>query len=86
MLVNVFYNPGPGGSKLEHGYRGTPTKITLGFDAAADFHLHEIDWQPNHIAWKVDGMTVYERTLWNPTPVLDGPLAFNLNPLALALD
>jgi GR25 family glycosyltransferase involved in LPS biosynthesis len=79
MLVNVFYNPGPGGTKLEYGYRGTPTTITLGFDAAADFHLYEIDWQPNHIAWKVDGMTVYERTLWNPTPIPDRPLAFNLN-------
>ena len=71
--------PGLAEPKLEYGYRGTPTTITLGFDAAADFHLYEIDWQPNHIAWKVDGMTVYERTLWNPTPIPDRPLAFNLN-------
>lgn len=69
MLVNVFYNPGPDGTRLEFGYRGTPTEITFGFDAAADFHLYEIDWQPNHITWKIDGVTVCERTLWNPTPI-----------------
>ena len=79
MLVNVFYNPGPDGTKLEYGYRGTPTEITLGFDAAADFHMYEIDWRSNHIAWKIDGVTVYERTLWNPTPIPDRPLEFNLN-------
>ena len=79
MLVNVFYNPGVGGAKLEYGYRGTPTEITLGFDAATDSHLYEIDWQPNCISWKVDGVTVYERTPWNPTPIPDCPLEFNLN-------
>ncbi|MFB9725688.1 family 16 glycosylhydrolase [Haloechinothrix salitolerans] len=79
MLVNVFYNPGHDGTKLEYGYRGTPTEIALGFDAAADFHTYEIDWRPNRIAWKVDGETVYERTLWNPTPIPDQPLEFNLN-------
>ncbi|WP_116047027.1 family 16 glycosylhydrolase [Amycolatopsis palatopharyngis] len=79
MLVNVFYNPGPDGTKLEYGYRGTPTEIRLDFDAAAAFHIYEIDWRPNHIAWKVDGVTVDERTLWNPTPIPDRPLEFNLN-------
>lgn len=79
MLVNVFYNPGPQGTRLEFGYRGTPTEISLGFDAAADFHLYEIDWQPDLIAWKVDGVAIYERTLWNPTPIPDCPLEFNLN-------
>lgn len=79
MFVNVFYNPGPDGTKLEYGYRGTPTEITLGFDAAAEFHMYEIDWRANHIAWKVDGLTVYERVLWNPTPIPDRPLEFNLN-------
>jgi hypothetical protein len=79
MLVNVFYNPGPKGTKLEFGYRGTPTEISLGFDAAADFHLYEIDWQPELIVWKVDGVAIFERTLWNPTPIPDCPLEFNLN-------
>lgn len=79
MLVNVFYNPGPEGTKLEYGYRGTPTEIELGFDAAEDYHLYEIEWRPNRIVWKVDGVAVYERLLWNPTPIPDRPLQFNLN-------
>ncbi|MCO4275929.1 family 16 glycosylhydrolase [Pseudarthrobacter sp. HLT3-5] len=79
MLINVYYNPGPEGTKLEYGYRGTPTQIDLGFDAAADFHTYEIDWQPNVIRWKVDGVVVHERTLWNPTPIPDQPLEFNIN-------
>lgn len=79
LLVNVYYNPGPDGTKLEYGYRGTPTMISLGFDAAAAFHTYEIDWRPDRIAWKVDGTTVYERNEWNPTPIPDRPLEFNLN-------
>lgn len=79
MLVNVFYNPGPEGTKLEYGYRGTPTEVALGFDAAGDFHLYEIEWQPEYIRWKVDGAVVYERQLWAPTPIPDSALEFNLN-------
>lgn len=79
MLVNVFYNPGPEGTKLEYGYRGTPTLVDLGFDAAADFHTYEIDWLPDTIRWFVDGEVVFERMTWNPTPIPDQPLQFNLN-------
>jgi GR25 family glycosyltransferase involved in LPS biosynthesis len=79
MLVNVFYNPGPEGTKLEYGYRGTPTLINLGFDAAYGFHTYEIDWQPDAIRWLIDGEVVYERAAWNPTPIPDQPLQFNLN-------
>ncbi|WP_079631561.1 family 16 glycosylhydrolase [Mycobacteroides abscessus] len=79
MLVNVFYNPGPDGTKLEYGYRGTPTQIDLGFDASEDFHFYEIDWQPHYIRWKVDGTTVYERLLWQVTPIPDQRLEFNVN-------
>lgn len=79
MLINVFYNPGPEGTKLEYGYRGTPTLIELGFDATDDFHVYEIDWQPTGIRWLVDGEAVYERTPWNPTPIPDQPLQLNLN-------
>ncbi|WP_117215630.1 family 16 glycosylhydrolase [Allorhizocola rhizosphaerae] len=79
MLVNVFYNPGPEGTKLEYGYRGTPTEIDLGFDASDDFHFYEIDWQPSRIAWKVDGVIVYERPIWYPTPLPDRPLEYNVN-------
>ncbi len=79
MLVNVYFNPGPVGTKLEYGYRGTPTLIDLGFDAADDFHRYEIEWRPNSICWKVDEKVVYERQLWDPTPIPDRPLEFNVN-------
>ncbi len=79
LLANVFFNPGGPGTKLEYGYRGTPTAVDLGFDASADFHLYEIDWQPNAIRWLVDGVVVHERVIWHPTPIPDQPLEFNIN-------
>ncbi|WP_226653177.1 family 16 glycosylhydrolase [Leifsonia sp. LS1] len=79
MLVNVFYNPGPPGTKLEYGYRGTPSEIVLGFDASDDFHMYEIEWRPEYIRWRVDGRLVHERVMWNPTPIPDNPLEFNIN-------
>ena len=79
MLVNVFYNPGIRGTNLEYGYRGTPTVIDLGFDASEKFHHYEIDWQPDYIRWRVDGATVHERVLWDPTPIPDQPLEYNVN-------
>jgi beta-glucanase (GH16 family)/GR25 family glycosyltransferase involved in LPS biosynthesis len=79
MLVNVFYNPGIAGTKLEYGYRGTPTLIELGFDAAEEFHRYEIEWHPYVIRWRVDGYIVHERVLWDPTPIPNLPMEFNLN-------
>jgi GR25 family glycosyltransferase involved in LPS biosynthesis len=79
MLVNVYYNPGPEGTKLEYGFRGTPTLIDLGFDASSSFHSYEIEWEPDRIRWKVDGSLVYERSLWEPTPIPDQPLQLNIN-------
>jgi GR25 family glycosyltransferase involved in LPS biosynthesis len=79
MLVNVYYNPGPVGTRLEYGYRGTPTQVSLGFDAAEEFHTYEIEWHREAIRWKVDGAVVYERLQWNPTPIPDLPLEFNVN-------
>lgn len=79
MLVNVFYNPGSVGTKLEYGYRGTPTEIDLGFDAADGFHYYEIEWRAEAIWWKVDGVVIYQRRQWNPTPIPDRPLEFNIN-------
>lgn len=79
MLVNVFYNPGPRGTRLEYGYRGTPTEIDLGFDAAEDFHDYAIEWNQNEIQWQVDGQTVYARHAWGPTPIPDQPLELNVN-------
>jgi len=79
MLVNVFYNPGIAGTKLEYGYRGTPVLIDLGFDASKAFHRYEIEWRPEYIRWLVDGVRVCERLLWGPTPIPDLPMELNLN-------
>jgi len=79
MLINVFYNPGTAGTKLEYGYRGTPALIDLGFDASVAFHRYEIEWRPEYIRWHVDGVTVHERLLWGPTPIPDQPMELNVN-------
>lgn len=79
LLVNVYFNPGGEGTKLEYGYRGTPTIINLGFDAAAEFHHYEIEWCAEAIRWRVDGRLAYERALWGPTPIPNLPLEFNVN-------
>lgn len=79
LLVNVYYNPGVEGTKLEYGYRGAPTLIDLGFDAASEFHQYEIEWCSDYILWRVDGRLVYKRVLWDPTPIPHLPMQFNVN-------
>ena len=79
MLVNVYFNPGTEGTKLEYGYRGTPTLVDLGFDASKAVHLYEIEWLPHLIRWRVDGRIVHERVTWGPTPVPDLAMEFNIN-------
>jgi len=79
MLVNVYYNPGQEGTRLQHGYRGTPVLVDLGFDTSADYHQYEIDWRPDTITWRVDGRVVHRRRTWSPTPIPDLPAEFNLN-------
>lgn len=79
MLVNVYYNPGTAGARMQYGYRGAPSLIDLGFDAADDFHLYEIEWRPSIIRWLLDGRIVHERAVWDPTPIPDRPLEFNMN-------
>jgi beta-glucanase (GH16 family) len=79
VLVNVFYNPGYEGTKLEYGYRGTPVIIDLGFDAAMDFHRYGIEWCQTTIRWRIDGKLVYERANWDPTPIPHLPMQFNVN-------
>jgi GR25 family glycosyltransferase involved in LPS biosynthesis len=69
MLVNVFFNPGDDGAAMGFGYRGSPTRINLGFDATADFHSYAIDWRPDRMTWLVDGKIVHERVGWDPTPI-----------------
>lgn|GEM_PF-302813 len=79
LLLNVYYNPGYEGARLEYGYRGTPAVIDLGFDAADDFHRYEIDWTPMSIRWRVDGRLVCQRVQWNPTPIPHLPMQFHVN-------
>lgn len=69
MLVNVYFNPGDDGTAMDFGYRGSPCRIDLGFDATADFHLYAIDWRPGRVTWLVDDRVVHERVGWDPTPI-----------------
>jgi len=79
MLVNVFYNPGLEGARMEYGYRGTPALVDLGFDASEDFHEYAIEWTPTAIRWSVDGRLVYERLDWDPTPIPHLPMQLHFN-------
>lgn len=79
MLVNVYFNPGDDGAALGFGYRGSPCRIDLGFDATLDFHLYAIDWRPGRIAWSVDGRIVHERVGWDPTPLPHLPMRLHAN-------
>ena len=79
MLVNVYYNPGEEGTKLEYGYRGAPVLIDLDFDASSEFHRYEIEWCSDSIRWRVDERLVHERLMWEPTPIPHLPMQFNVN-------
>jgi beta-glucanase (GH16 family) len=79
MLVNVYFNPGDEGTTMSFGYRGAPSRIDLGFDVTADFHLYVIEWQPGRIAWSVDGRMVHERLGWDPTPIPHLPMRLHAN-------
>ena len=79
MLVNVYFNPGDDGAAIDFGYRGSPSRIDLGFDSTLDFHVYAIDWRPSRIAWLVDGRVVHERVGWDPTPVPHLPMRLHAN-------
>lgn len=79
MLVNVFFNPGDDGTAMEFGYRGSPCRVELGFDATSDFHRYAIDWRPDCISWSVDGRTVHIRVGWDPTPIPHLPMRLHAN-------
>jgi len=79
MLVNVYFNPGDDGAAIGFGYRGSPLRIDLGFDATLDFHLYAIDWRPGRIVWSVDGRIVHERVGWDPTPIPHLPMRLHAN-------
>ncbi|CAA2145142.1 family 16 glycosylhydrolase [Methylobacterium bullatum] len=79
LLANVYFNPGDDGAAMEYGYRGSPCRIDLGFDAASDFHRYAIEWRPGRIAWLVDGRIVHERVSWDPTPIPHLPMRLHGN-------
>jgi GR25 family glycosyltransferase involved in LPS biosynthesis len=79
MLVNVYFNPGDDGAPIDFGYRGSPHRVDLGFDATLDFHLYAIDWRPGLIVWSVDGRIVHERMGWDPTPLPHLPMRLHAN-------
>ena len=79
LLLNVFYNPGTNGAKLDYGYRGTPIIIELGFDASKDLHQYEIEWDPSEIRWFVDRKLVHRRAIWDPTPIPHLPMTLHVN-------
>ncbi len=61
------------------GYRRSPCRIDLGFDATQDFHRYAVDWRPERILWLVDGSVVHERAGWDPTPVPHLPMRLHAN-------
>jgi beta-glucanase (GH16 family) len=79
MLVNVYFNPGDEGAALGFGYRGSPCRVDLGFEATKDFHLYAIDWRPGLITWSVDNRIVHERVSWDPTPIPHLPMQLHAN-------
>lgn len=79
MLVNVYFNPGDEGAALAFGYRGSPCRIGLKFDATLDFHHYAIEWRPGRISWWVDGRAVHHRVGWDPTPIPHLPMRLHAN-------
>ena len=79
LLVNVFYNPGTDGAKFDYGFRGTPARIRLGFDASKALRDFTIEWDPCEIRWFVDQKLVHRRVTWEPTPIPHLPMALHVN-------
>ncbi|MBX3318983.1 MAG: family 16 glycosylhydrolase [Nitrospira sp.] len=79
LLVNVFYNPGGEGANFDYGYRGAPSYVDLGFDAAECRHRFAIEWEPCEIRWFVDNRLVHRRVDWDPTPIPHLPMTLHVN-------
>jgi GR25 family glycosyltransferase involved in LPS biosynthesis len=79
MLINVYFNPGDDGTALGFGYRGSPCRVDLGFDATLEFHKYAIEWRPGSISWWVDGRVVHHRVGWDPTPIPHLPMRLHAN-------
>ncbi len=79
LLVNVYFNPRDDGAAFGFGYRGSPCRIELGFEATLDFHRYAIEWRPGRISWSVDGRIVHDRVGWDPTPIPHLPMSLHAN-------
>ena len=79
VLLNVYFNPGDAGTSAAYGYRGSPCRIFLGFDASAEFHRYTIEWRPDSITWAVDGTVIHRRGSWDPTPIPHLPMKLHCN-------
>lgn len=79
VLLNVYFNPGDTGTDAAYGYRGSPCRIPLGFDASREFHRYSIEWRPDSIAWAVDGRVLHRRGSWDPTPIPHLPMKLHFN-------
>lgn len=79
VLLNVYFNPGDTGTNAAYGYRGSPCRIPLGFDASTEFHRYSIEWRPDSIRWAVDGRVIHQRSSWDPTPVPHLPMELHFN-------
>ena len=79
VLLNVYFNPGDAGTSAAYGYRGSPCRIPLGFDASNEFHRYSIEWRPDSISWAVDGRVIHRRGSWDPTPVPHLPMKLHFN-------
>lgn len=79
VLLNVYFNPGDTGTSAAYGYRGSPCRIHLGFDASTEFHRYSIEWKPDSITWAVDGCVIHQRGSWDPTPIPHLPMKLHFN-------
>lgn len=61
-----------------NGVGGHEYLYNLGFDASKGFHTYAFDWQPNYIAWYVDGKEVHRVT--ENIPTHPGKIMMNLWP------
>jgi beta-glucanase (GH16 family) len=74
VLLNVYFNPGDDGTKLNFGTRGTPVVLDLPFDAAEAHHRYAVEWEPHEVRWFVDDQLIHVRAAWEPTPVPSLPM------------
>ncbi|MEO8463080.1 MAG: glycoside hydrolase family 16 protein [Chloroflexota bacterium] len=76
MVFGTIHGPG------YYGTSGDSQTLDLGLPVADDFHTFSIEWQPDQIAWFVDGIQYHEAS---PEDVVPNVWAFN-HPFYLLLN